>query len=101
MSQKEVILLGVIWMVTLCMGKMSLVFFAFICIGLNQILLAESASTNVCNKSLKLDNMIVLGIILMLVGGWIFYMGEERSCLLMTIGTIINFLGIGILMSAC
>lgn len=53
------------------------------------------------NNNLKRDSMIVLGIILMIAGGWIFCMGEERSCLLMTIGTIINFLGIGILMSAC
>lgn len=44
--------------------------------------------------------MIVLGIVLMIVGGAIFTSGEQQSCLLMIIGGIINFAGIGVLMSA-
>lgn len=44
--------------------------------------------------------MIALGIFLMIVGGVIFAAGEGSSCLLMIIGTVINFSGIGMLMSA-
>ena len=44
--------------------------------------------------------MIALGIILMFIGGGIFAIGEGQSCLFMIIGTVINFSGIGILMSA-
>ncbi len=44
--------------------------------------------------------MIILGIILMIVGGVIFATGEQKSCLLMIIGALINFVGIGILISA-
>ncbi len=44
--------------------------------------------------------MIGLGIIIMIVGGGIFAIGEGQSCLYMLIGTAINFTGIGILMSA-
>lgn len=44
--------------------------------------------------------MIVLGIILMIVGGAIFANGEDGNCLFMIIGAIINFSGIGILISA-
>lgn len=44
--------------------------------------------------------MIVLGIVLMIVGGAIFTSGEQHSCLLMIIGGVINFAGIGVLMSA-
>lgn len=44
--------------------------------------------------------MIVLGIILMIVGGAIFAAGEQGSCLLMIIGGVINFTGIGMLISA-
>lgn len=44
--------------------------------------------------------MIVLGIILMIVGGAIFFAGEQGNCLLMIIGATINFTGIGMLISA-
>lgn len=44
--------------------------------------------------------MIAIGIILMIVGGAIFAIGEQGSYLLMIIGTVINFSGIGLLMSA-
>ena len=44
--------------------------------------------------------MIALGIILMIVGGGSFAIGEQGSCLLMIIGTVINFTGIGMLISA-
>jgi hypothetical protein len=44
--------------------------------------------------------MIALGIILMIIGGGIFAIGEGQSCLFMLIGAAINFTGIGMLMSA-
>ena len=44
--------------------------------------------------------MIALGIILMIVGGAVFAMGEGQSCLMMIIGAAINFTGIGMLMAA-
>ena len=44
--------------------------------------------------------MIALGILLMIIGGAIFAAGEQSSCLLMIIGAVINFSGIGILMGA-
>lgn len=44
--------------------------------------------------------MILLGIVLMIVGGFIFTTGEHDNCLLIIIGTVINLIGIGILMSA-
>lgn len=44
--------------------------------------------------------MIAVGIILMFIGGGIFAIGEGQSCLYMLIGAAINFIGIGILMSA-
>lgn len=44
--------------------------------------------------------MIALGIILMIVGGAIFAAGEQSSCLLMIVGTVINFAGLGMLISA-
>ena len=44
--------------------------------------------------------MIALGIILMIVGGAIFAAGEGSSGLLMIIGAVINFSGIGMLISA-
>lgn len=44
--------------------------------------------------------MIALGIILMFVGGAIFAVGEQGSCLLMIVGGVINFTGLGMLISA-
>jgi len=44
--------------------------------------------------------MIALGIILMIIGGGIFAIGEGQNCLYMLIGVAINFTGIGMLMSA-
>jgi hypothetical protein len=44
--------------------------------------------------------MVILGIILMIVGGIIFYAGEESNCLFMIIGAIINFAGIACIISA-
>ncbi len=44
--------------------------------------------------------MIALGIILMFIGGGIFAIGEGQSCLVMLIGAVINFTGIGMLISA-
>lgn len=44
--------------------------------------------------------MIALGIILMFVGGAIFLAGEQGSCLLMIIGGVINFTGLGMQISA-
>lgn len=38
--------------------------------------------------------MILLGILLMFIGGFIFMMGERSSCLIMVIGAAINFGGI-------
>ena len=43
--------------------------------------------------------MILLGILLMIVGGVIFAAGEQNNCLMMIIGAIVNFAGIGILIS--
>ena len=44
--------------------------------------------------------MIALGIILMIIGGAVFAMGEGQSCHMMIIGAAINFTGIGMLMAA-
>lgn len=44
--------------------------------------------------------MVVLGIILMFVGGFIFCAGEGDNCLLMIVGAIINFAGIACIISA-
>ncbi len=44
--------------------------------------------------------MIVLGILLMIVGGAIFAAGEHDNCLMMIVGTAINFVGIGLIVSA-
>jgi len=44
--------------------------------------------------------MIALGIILMIVGGAIFTAGEGSSCLLTIVGAVINFMGLGMLISA-
>ncbi|GEM_PF-3311370 len=44
--------------------------------------------------------MIVLGIILMVIGGIVFTAGEQDNCLLMTIGGVINFTGLVLLISA-
>lgn len=44
--------------------------------------------------------MIALGVLLMIVGGVIFAAGEQSSCLLMIIGGVVNFIGIGMLVSA-
>lgn len=49
---------------------------------------------------LKHTNMIILGAILMLVGGGIFMMGEQGSCLLMIIGTAINLSGLALIINA-
>lgn len=38
--------------------------------------------------------MIILGILLMFIGGFIFMVGEGNSCLMMIIGAAINFGGI-------
>lgn len=44
--------------------------------------------------------MIVLGIILMFLGGFIFTIGESgEGCLTMILGTIINFAGIGMIIA--
>ena len=42
---------------------------------------------------------MILGIILMFAGGAIFTLGEQGSCLIMIIGTVINFIGMGMLIS--
>lgn len=44
--------------------------------------------------------MIALGIILMIVGGLVFAGSEQNSCIGMIIGAAINFIGIGMLISA-
>lgn len=44
--------------------------------------------------------MIALGIILMIVGGAIFATGEQGSCLLVIVGAVINFTGLGMLIGA-
>lgn len=45
--------------------------------------------------------MIVLGIILIFLGGYIFAVGERNEgCLTMIIGAIINFAGFGLIISA-
>ena len=44
--------------------------------------------------------MIALGIILMILGGFIFTLGEQGNCLIMIIGAIINFSGIACLCCA-
>lgn len=41
--------------------------------------------------------MTVLGALMMLVGGVIFSAAEQRSCLLMIVGGVINFIGLGML----
>ena len=44
--------------------------------------------------------MIVLGVILMFLGGFIFVVGENNEgCLGMIIGAIINFAGIGLIIA--
>lgn len=44
--------------------------------------------------------MILLGIILMFLGGYIFMVGEkDEGCLQMIIGAIINFAGIGLIIA--
>lgn len=45
--------------------------------------------------------MIALGIILMIVGGFIFMAGEGSSCLLLVLGGAINLTGLILLISAC
>lgn len=44
--------------------------------------------------------MVILGIILMIVGGFIFTAGQDGSCLLSIIGAIINFVGLACIISA-
>ena len=41
--------------------------------------------------------MTVLGVLMMIAGGAIFAAGEQRSCLLMIVGGVINFIGLGML----
>lgn len=53
----------------------------------------------IVNNKIK-SFMIALGILLMIVGGVIFTAGEQSSCLLMIIGGVVNFIGIGMLVSA-
>ena len=44
--------------------------------------------------------MVILGVILMFVGGFIFAIGEKNEgCLGMIIGAIINFIGIGLIIA--
>lgn len=38
--------------------------------------------------------MIILGVVLMFIGGFIFMLGKQGSCLAMIIGAAINFGGI-------
>lgn len=44
--------------------------------------------------------MIALGFILMVVGGAIFAAGEQKSCVLLIIGTAVNIIGLGMIISA-
>ncbi len=44
--------------------------------------------------------MIALGIILMFLGGFVFMLGEQGSCLLAILGALINFAGIACLCGA-
>lgn len=44
--------------------------------------------------------MIFIGILLMIIGGFIFAAGEQNSCLLLIIGAVINFAGLAMLISA-
>ena len=44
--------------------------------------------------------MVIFGIILMFLGGYIFMVGENNEgCLGMIIGAIINFIGIGMIIA--
>ena len=43
--------------------------------------------------------MITLGIILMFLGGYVFFAEEQGNCLLLLLGMIINFTGIVVLIS--
>lgn len=52
------------------------------------------------NKNTNTNIMILLGIILMFLGGYIFMVGEkDEGCLQMIIGAIINFAGIGLIIA--
>lgn len=44
--------------------------------------------------------MVILGIILMLISGIIFYVGEGDNCFLMIIEAIINFASVVCIISA-
>lgn len=53
------------------------------------------------DKIININIMIVLGIILIFLGGYIFAVGERNEgCLTMIIGAIINFAGFGLIISA-
>lgn len=45
--------------------------------------------------------MVILGIILMLVGGFIFMLGEQTSCLLALVGGAINLTGLILVIMRC
>ena len=49
---------------------------------------------------IKNRNMIVLGVILIFLGGYIFAVGENNEgCLTMIVGAIINFTGFGLVIA--
>jgi hypothetical protein len=45
--------------------------------------------------------MVLLGIILMLLGGFIFMVGEHGSCLLLLLGGAINVTGLVLVITEC